>query len=157
LQRTKKEDPIRKEVYWRLRSTYQDLADKLGKEASKKMEAKNFEEARKLFEQRLDCLVEVARWDLISGSWPLLHDIFLAEVLANIALTYWLEGKIEEARTALSNEPVQLSFLSPLAKALAKTDQEKKECEEFLETPEKVPCIRAVDGFLANISAKGLI
>jgi len=26
-----------------------------------------------------------------------------------------------------------------------------------LETPEKVPCIRAVDGFLANITAKGLI
>jgi len=31
------------------------------------------------------------------------------------------------------------------------------EAENYDETPEKVPCIRALDGFLANITAKGPI
>jgi len=139
LGQTKKKD-LRNKVYWHLTSACHDLALKLEKGASKQMEATNFKEARKLFEQELVCLVEAARYALEQVralkhgriSFVLPEKYLFAETLANIALTYWLEGKIEEARAALRSEPSQFLSFSMLAKAQVRTDKEKKEIEEFL-------------------------
>lgn len=152
LLQTKKQD-LRTKVYRHLRSAYGDLALKLEKEASKQMEAKNFKEARKLFEQQLDCLLEATRYALENACAPKYRHIFflalpekysISETLANIALTYWLEGNIEEARAALRGESPQI-LISALAKAVAQTDKENKEVEELLNSVKKYKLVTFAD------------